>query len=228
MQKLYVIKETALDNRDEGYFATEYAELSSDAYVSKEKALEKARQLNEKFRSEYTSDDFESHDMPNDIFFVEEVNVLEEEIQDYQTVKEKIKGYREQAKDLASKEFEQVFIPLFEKYPEVETVSFKAYRLYFNDGDTCYYNVHADTESLCVNDTNMDDIMEYKSAAETGQEYGAYVAKRGHESTLEAAREFSETIFSFDEEDIMDMFGEHASITITKNGIESEEYFDHD
>jgi hypothetical protein len=99
------------------------------------------------------------------------------------------------------------FLKIQKKCPELKSVSWRQYTPYFNDGDTCYFGVYAGSDV----EINGKDSYEYGDGdpvATAGEEFGSFVD--------EIAQEF-----------LLDAFGDHQTVTVSAEGITSEDY-EHD
>jgi hypothetical protein len=87
---------------------------------------------------------------------------------------------------------------------------------YFNDGDACYFSVRTDLYYLHIDDENGDDyyISSYRPSEDDE-------SKRGMNGKFKKVQEF---IDSFDEDDMEAMFGDHVEVTVTRDGVTTEEY----
>lgn len=125
---------------------------------------------------------------------------------------------------------------LFDVYPCVQSVNFVAYTPYFNDGDECIYDVHhqwcgfngvdADGEGELIGEdviTNADEtIWNYSGSASKqipNPNYNKFHA--------EAVKAFRNALNAVDDDNWKEMVGDHVKVTITREGIETEEY-EHD
>lgn len=118
-----------------------------------------------------------------------------------------------QASDALMDEFNKLFI----EYPKMKEFSFLAYTDYFNDGDTCYYSVHADWDwSLRINDKCFDDLDD--NIPDTEIDLGQF---------KKLGEKLSAIIYAIPSDIMQSMYGDHVKITITKDGISTEDYTDH-
>src|SRR5690349_518497 len=94
-------------------------------------------------------------------------------------------------KEVSGKIFQSQTKELFDKFPKLESFSFTQYTDYFNDGDTCYFHVHAwDPE-----------INEYDFEEEPPE--------LTDEETETISDEVTGVIDSLNEDDLLKMFGDH-------------------
>lgn len=165
---------------------------------------------------------------------------------------ERIKELKKQVQKELQAEFSGALTELFDAYPFVKSLSFTAYTPFFNDGDTCEYNVHHDNCEFNGYDEYEDEpqgegVDVLKLARETiyveepNPEYDPRGGAWGNPKTKwvkkpnpdfnplykEAVEAFREALAVVDDDNWMDMVGDHVKVTITRNGIETDEY-DHD
>jgi hypothetical protein len=104
---------------------------------------------------------------------------------------------------------------LFEKYPTLESISWNQYTPYFNDGDSCSFSAHTDYTDITID-----------GVEETWVWVGSNCVSP--ESVYEqVALDFRGITEHIPEEVFEDMFGDHVRVTITKDGITTDDY-DHD
>lgn len=136
-------------------------------------------------------------------------------------LKEKREAYKEELAAEANKIVCEVFDAFFEKAGEkVEAVRWTQYTPYFNDGDTCTFNVY-------------DACFKFKEGdEEAGEDGDGFVDAYGDdfEKLAKGVKTVINELQAFlgENEDLLEAaFGDHALITATKDGIENDEY-DHD
>lgn len=105
---------------------------------------------------------------------------------------------------------------IFDKFPEVKEFSWQQYTVYFNDGDTCSFHVRDYTARI---NGEEEYNGEYDNAGES---------KAKAEKFDEAMEAVKELINSIEEDTMLTMFGDHAQVIVRRDGIEIEEYADHD
>lgn len=114
---------------------------------------------------------------------------------------------RSELQEIIKESFLEIAGELFEKYPTMESFSWKQYTPYFNDGEPCTFEVYADYPKI-------NELEEWDT-------------KRDAPELVPAFKEVKEFLQNFDEEDMKAAFDDHAKIIVTKNKIEIMEY-DHD
>lgn len=129
--------------------------------------------------------------------------------------------------------FKETYKEIFVQIPTLNAITFTAYTDYFNDGETCNYYVHSlvavfsefDEEDILSpedyeyseDDVNISYYTNYSKKLEITEEQ--YNLLRGFMNFIRASD--SATF-------IKDMFGDHVQVTLTRDEIYIEEYFDHD
>lgn len=119
--------------------------------------------------------------------------------QEFQDFKDNIQALRTRITEIGSKFLNDNCKDIFAKYPDLVSISWVAYTPYFNDGDTCYYRSRH-------NYPNLEGDLKNHSEIET---------------------EVKEFLSQFDDPLMFELFGDHAFITITREGTTIEEY-EHD
>lgn len=109
------------------------------------------------------------------------------------------------------KEFPQMFVELFNKSKCIESVSWTQYTPYFNDGEECVFS--ANTDWLDLN----------------GEDYYSRDEIEGWDKTEEAIiQEIKNVLGSIPEDFFRELFGDHAQITLKKNGDIIVTEYEHD
>jgi hypothetical protein len=119
----------------------------------------------------------------------------------FSAFKAQVEDLREQLQKTGEKFLLENFKDTFKKYPQLDRVSWTQYTPYFNDGEECTFSSHH----------------KWAEIEGEGLEYGA--------AEYEDIKKFINDFLSqFDDELLKSMFGDHAQIVITKEGISVEEY----
>jgi hypothetical protein len=164
---------------------------------------------------------------------------------------ERINELKKQVQKELQAEFSGALNELFDTYPFVKSLSFTAYTPFFNDGDTCEYNVHHDNCEFNGYDEYKDEPQGdgvnvlrlarktiYVEEPNPGYDplnlgWGSHrnkthwVKKPNPDFNplyKEAVDAFREALAVVDDDNWMDMVGDHVKVTITRNGIETDEY----
>lgn len=156
------------------------------------------------------------------------MNTLEKIKAELAAFEEKKKAFVEELR----KEFPTMFKELFDKTEKIKSFTWRQYTPYFNDGDTCEFNVYCDYPD--INGENIDELDWYSWKIKyylKGDQTYANLPTENPELDIEASKvvnEFISVIESIPQEMLKDLFGDHASVTIHSDGnIEVDEY-DHD
>ena len=137
---------------------------------------------------------------------------------------------RKAASDLLQSEFKKVIVMFFTHCPEVNVIKWTQLIPYFNDGDTCEFEVYDPVYSNTTDIENLSIYGEYHGDA-TGVwcECSTRCMNSAPEHLHEYIRALDKFLLSKELKDVLkDTFGEHAKVTITREGITAEEYSDHD
>lgn len=177
-------------------------------------------------------------------------NALEQQMLE---INAKIAALKAESVALSKNVFHTAVSNFFNNYPEVSAVIWQQYTPYFNDGDTCEFSVHepaflsaADYDAY--SEGNLDNIYEYssfeapsdwvyKSAANVENKY-----RQEYQKTIDKYEELAKNfgnrlteiqigvdnfhkLFNEIGSDVMlSLFGDHVQVTVTKDGIEVDEY----
>ncbi len=157
------------------------------------------------------------------------------------TYKEKLEELKLKQKELSelnqkiidqSSDIFDIFISeIFNKYP-IESFGWSQYTPYFNDGDTCIFS--ANTDYLKINDEYVEES-EWISEKNTTN-WGTWNAQtRQYDNRVEVdnekydpilakcSDEISDFLSNFDDNFYLKKFGDHAEITVTKDGFTIED-----
>jgi hypothetical protein len=120
-------------------------------------------------------------------------------LEQYNDFKAKVQELKDQLKVTGEKFMVENFKTIFEKYPKLQSVRWTAYTPWFNDGEPCTYSSNHEWAE-----------MEWEG-----------------ENNAEAESEIEKFLANFDDDLMMDLFGDHVEIIVTAEGISVNEY-DHD
>ncbi len=137
-------------------------------------------------------------------------------------VQNKVRETLQQAKEMAKGAFEEGCSALFEQFPNLVGFSWTQYTPYFNDGDTCTFGCHASDPNIWFkDDLSQDDEEDF-------DEDGAYFSEYDYEDKTDpkclAGMAVVEFLTAFDDELMLSMFDDHCKVTVTRNGVDVEEY----
>jgi len=114
----------------------------------------------------------------------------------------------------------EVFNEFFEKYPQVEKISWTQATPYFNDGDPCVFSVH----ECCINGINSYGDGDYQEEDEEVEEAFAEKSKEEQDEHEKICNEFDKIIYE-NEQAAEIAFGDHSRIVVTRDNIEVDEYY---
>lgn len=121
--------------------------------------------------------------------------------------------------------FQQEVEELFRENPDLESFTWSQYTPYFNDGDECVFSVNR--ENIGINGEEMEyfgDVecdVEYRANQADGNDLPALQKKMAH---MKAVGMF---LNNYTDDDLLDMFEDHAQVTVTRKGATTE-YYNHD
>jgi hypothetical protein len=132
---------------------------------------------------------------------------------EYKEAKKRAKAAIESANAIVKDAFLEAANVIFDKYPNLESFSWYQYTPYFNDGDECVFRANTEYPEVTFTDgTSLD-------TNDGDDENPADEAKVAKE--IKAVEDF---LAQFEEEDYRQMFDDHSRITVTRKGIDQEEY----
>lgn len=145
------------------------------------------------------------------------------------SLKERIAQVRAEYVEKAKGLFQEVVVELFNQHPRLQEVSWKQYTCYFNDGDTCYFNAYTDYLDMTFDDKEYIECTDTGGYCEDGDEDYDYETDPNNEEIGSIVKFLDENIFNLvDEDDLEDLFGDHVRIVLTKEGLDVQDYHDHD
>jgi hypothetical protein len=161
---------------------------------------------------------------------------LEEKIKLLRTKNSEIRDLKNDVFNLSKDVFDDWCKTVFDKYPKVESFGWNQYTPYFMDGETCVFS--ANTDYISINGDYVDDSEWMGKTVVTN--WGTYnretkvydgkveIPNEKHDSELESASEdIRKFLQTFDDDFYIRKFGDHSEITVTKEGVEVDDY-DHD
>jgi len=148
------------------------------------------------------------------------------------------KAYDEKLEKQGEDAVKEVFKEFFDKHPSAESITWRQYTPYFNDGDPCYFSVHE--FNLTLNDSEEElaeeeepeeeeELVEDEEPEEEFDEYdeGEYDSYTLSESSDPKLQKMGEDMQKLEEipEDVLEkVFGDHVIITATRDGFDVNEY----
>jgi len=146
----------------------------------------------------------------------------------YKEFKKTYEEARKQLSEQAGQAFKEMAKELFERFPTMESFSWNQYTPYFDDGDECVFRVNSDAESISINGLDGYDVEQVGYDGKTIYNPGAYPEGMSKEDSLLVYDAVAEFLNQFDDEILLDLYGNHSTITIHRNGKAEVETYDHD
>ena len=212
--KVYAVVPVNFSYNDEWHYPEGFNK-PTEAFRERANAEARAAELTAKAKKEWELR-FEDEDQDSPYYVVQEVEVPDAAAPDepkgespYQKA-QRLKA--KAAKAAASDAFKAGAAELFERHPLLESFGFTAYTCYFADGDPCTFSVYADEPwvngARSYDNKDCSDGFEWQS--------GKGRVKVGEPGPLAAAADdISKFVYSFDQDDIEAMFGDHVKVTAT-------------
>lgn len=134
----------------------------------------------------------------------------------------KMTAMREELKTIGEKLFKEGSQDIFDQFPEVQNFSWTQYTPYFNDGDECVFGVNDYFKVELTNGDLLEDV-------ENSPWRRKRLLDNGEELDLEdnLGEALGGLLGGVDNDTMKALFGDHARITVSREGIEIEEY-EHD
>ncbi len=120
-------------------------------------------------------------------------------------LKKKIKGLKDQIRQTSKDFFQEFSKELFKKWPTMDSFSWVQYTPHFNDGDDCYFGAEIEEPEINGDDYFDEDEEEDKVL-------------------YDAQGDVAEFLSQFDEDDLEEMFGDHAKVVVTRKGVKVQHY----
>jgi hypothetical protein len=138
--------------------------------------------------------------------------------------------YKSMMQENAKNIFSEMSKEVFENNPNLQDFSWTQYTPYFNDGDTCEFSVN--TDYFYINRSNSDsDYIDVWYVTKPEYHDRIDFKKFGFnnvEEVVKAVSEVKDILDMFDEDDYMEMFGDHAEVTVSRNDGVTVDGYDHD
>lgn len=131
-----------------------------------------------------------------------------------EALKAKLEAFEEKQKELIQDQIEIIgdeFKELFARYPKLQSFEWTQYTPYFNDGEACIFGVNRYGEYA------VNDIPQYEGigAAEEDNPEGLT------DEDLDTLRtEIDKVLGLFQEEFFLEAFGDHATVRVSREGID--------
>lgn len=135
------------------------------------------------------------------------------DITDFIAAKENIAKQKKELQSHLSSIFEKHSKTLFADHPIIVSFGWAQYTPYFNDGEECVFGTHAEYP-------DMNGCQEGYLDKEYREELGEDGVIRW-DNAYKAVKLF---LGYFDREDYREMFGDHVSVLVTRDGVTVEHY----
>lgn len=138
-----------------------------------------------------------------------------------EVIRTKYEEYKAKFVSEAKEEFTKSFKEVFETYPEILSIKWQQYAPYFNDGEECVFRVHDCNYTF----EGLEDDLELCGGisvwdTEGNPELSKYLYLNPILNLID--KNIGSTSF---EEVMQEMFGNHVEVTVTKEGIQVDEYY---
>jgi hypothetical protein len=226
--ELHLVLKKAVEYNDEFNYFTEGGKPVK-AFKNIDNARAAMADMEKEARKEAEEEDleFEDGEIP-ELYYLETIQVEDENVADYAAQRQIIKEAKSRMVAIAQDLFAAKSREVFEQHPKLQGIRITAYTPYWCDGGPCEYGVSdpyirfegADTEELShrsfVDDDGYFEIYDYEGCDE-----------KYPDGAVEACKAAEALVKSISEEDFKSLFGDHVQVTITRDGVETEEY-EHD
>lgn len=149
---------------------------------------------------------------------------------DYDKKVEELNAAKKKMQEELAKQMEPLFVEFFKNNPKIGQIAWTQYTPYFNDGEPCVFNVH-EHHFVPTKFIEEDEDYDYQEAPSLWSSVGFsdYEAKEFKEAGLteeEIARveAFGKFLNKIPEDIYEGVYGDHAEIVATINGVTVEEY----
>jgi hypothetical protein len=162
---------------------------------------------------------------------------ITEKLENLKRLKKELRSKRKELSDASSDLFDSWCKDFFTKNSDVvKSFAWNQYTPYFNDGDTCVFS--ANTDYIKVNGEYCDELDNIQKIKVTNwgtwnRETKTYdnrvqMENPNYDERLDnLVTEIKDFLQLFDDDFYLQKYGDHTEITVTKNGIDVDE-FDHD
>jgi hypothetical protein len=128
--------------------------------------------------------------------------------------------YEAAVKAVGREGIQKLLAPVFESFPNVKAVRWTQYTPYFNDGEPCEFSSNADYPELCFSADPAGDVVTKEDFDEDFE--GSWGCRQDAEKQ-KAFKAFKEAL-ALPDDVLLAAFGDHAQVTVDRNGVEVEEY----
>ena len=123
----------------------------------------------------------------------------------------------------------ELFKEFFDKYPRAESITWRQYTPYFNDGDPCYFSVHEMTLEMNEGEEETDEETDEEVDEDEDEDYGdgeydSYSLSRSDNPDLKQMGEDLGELEGIPDDVLEHVFGDHVKVTATRDGFDVTEY----
>lgn len=133
----------------------------------------------------------------------------------FDELNEELRAVQQKYKTAIKELFLEEAVKLLERYPKVPDFGWTQYAPYFNDGEPCYFRVHADNIHIYGMNIDYEDYEAFEDYFESEEEFNKF------------CKEAIELVAEVDEDVMEEMFG-HGLVTVERDGTVTTEPYDHD
>lgn len=155
-------------------------------------------------------------------------------LEQMQTMRDKMQQMKKEYEEVIQKFGKEIFNSatkeLFENNPKLTSFAWVQYTPYFNDGDTCTFRVNRD----CLTINRSDEFLDWWGMDRwKDPEYEYTPDPKDYEcdsvdELISIVKGISEFLDLFEDDDLEMLFGDHAEITIFRDGQIGIDSYDHD
>lgn len=133
--------------------------------------------------------------------------------------KAEISKIKEELSSKIKDSFHSIAKELFVIYPDLKSFGWSQYTPYFNDGEPCEFRTN--TGDVTINGFNSWDSYDEDEENEMVNILDKAENDPYYQEIVDTIREF---LSQFDNDDYYDLFDDHVEVTVTADGIETQEY----
>ena len=149
----------------------------------------------------------------------------------YEALKKERDELRRKLQDAAKDHFKELAATVFVEHPVLQSFAWTQYTPYFNDGEECVFGAHTSNPHLKFGAQPVDGEAEEPEDEEDDYFYdkrnykGSY-AVPGFPNTPQekAGCAVIDFLGTFDDADLKEMFGDHIKVTVSRSGVDVDEY----
>lgn len=129
----------------------------------------------------------------------------------FENAKAQMKEFQEKMKTDGKQFFLNISKEVFEQNPTLVKFGWRQYTPYYNDGDECVFRASFDYPNILLEGQDEDLYEEETWYTEKDAEFPVW-------------NNVKTFLSQFDDNDVQLLFGDHVQVSVTKDGVEVEEY----